>query len=145
MLELRADIVGVDNVAVVRQRDFSLAALHANRLRVQQRRIAGGRVAGMSDGKRTRKSSKTLAGEDIGDQSHGLMQLDAFAIRRSNTRRLLPAMLQRVQAEVSELGSFGVAVNRSHSALFMQFVQLNHHRSPVSSQLPVNQGAPVRS
>ena len=46
---------GVHQVAVVRQRNLSLVALHADRLGVQQGRIAGGGIARVADGQRARQ------------------------------------------------------------------------------------------
>ena len=36
---------------------------------------------------------------------------------------LLAAMLQRVQAQIGELGGFRMAVNRDHAALVVEFIE----------------------
>ena len=42
--------------------------------------------------------------EDLGDQAHVLVDQDLAAVADRDARRLLPAVLQRVEAEVGELG-----------------------------------------
>ena len=97
-----------------------------NRLRIQQRRIAGGRVTRVPDGQRARQAGKNVFGEDIGHQAHALCAAaESSPFGADDARRLLPAMLQRVQAEVSELGRFGMAVDGHHAAFFVKFVRFS--------------------
>ena len=70
-------------------------------------------------------SRQDVGGEDVGDQPHGLVQLKTLAVGRGDARRLLPAMLQRVQAEIGELGRFRMAVDGDYAALFAKFVGCN--------------------
>src|ERR1035441_9950703 len=86
----------------MRQRDLSLAALHANRLSVKQGRVASRGIPRMTNGKRAGNTSQCIGGEDVRDQAHGLVQLKTLAIGRGDSGRFLPAMLQRIEAEVSE-------------------------------------------
>jgi hypothetical protein len=44
-----------------------------------------------------------------------------LAVGRDDARRLLPAMLQRVQTEVGEICGFGMAKDPKDSAVFVQF------------------------
>ena len=44
--------------------------------------------------------------EDLGDQAHVLVDQDLLAVADRDSRRLLAAVLQRVEAEVGELGDF---------------------------------------
>ena len=53
------ELLRIDQVAVVRDANRSLVRLHQDRLRIEQRRIAGGRVARVPDGDRSRASSPT--------------------------------------------------------------------------------------
>ena len=57
----------------------------------------------MSDGQRSRQPRKHVGGEDIRDQAHVLVQLKPFAVGRSYASGFLAAMLQGIEAEVSEL------------------------------------------
>jgi len=49
---------------------------------------------------------QTGFGEHLRDQAHVLVDHDVRAITHRNTRRLLTSVLQRIQAEVGELGNF---------------------------------------
>ncbi len=53
-----ADFMRIDQVAVVRQRDHALVALHQDGLRVEQRGVAGGGVARVPDGQRAAEASR---------------------------------------------------------------------------------------
>ena len=64
-LELRADVAEVDEVAVVRDGDEALGGLDARWLRVQQRGVAGGRVAGVADGQVAGQLLQHVVGEDV--------------------------------------------------------------------------------
>ncbi len=64
-----------------------------------------------------------ILGKDVGDQSHGAMGAQCQAVGGDDARRLLSAMLQRVQAEVSQLLRLRVSVDRHHSALVMEFIE----------------------
>jgi hypothetical protein len=43
-------------------------------------------------------------------------------VARSDAGTLLPTMLERVEAQVSELGSFGMAVNGKNPAMVVELV-----------------------
>ena len=63
-----------------------------------------------------------IAGENIGDVSHGLVGVDLIAVRGADSGALLPAVLQRVEAEVGQFGCLGVAVDGDHATFFVKFV-----------------------
>ena len=79
--ETLADIGGVHQVAVVRQRDASLIALHPDRLGVQQRGVTRGGIARVADGEPARHTRQRLIVENIGHQAHVLVQKNPLAIR----------------------------------------------------------------
>ena len=120
--EPRADGAQVDQVAVVRNRDQSLGRLHADRLRIQQRRVAGRRIARVADGHRARQLLQHVVGEDLRHQPHALDVGQVLAVGRGDARRLLSAMLQRIEAEVGLPRRVGMPVNGDHAALFAQLV-----------------------
>ena len=62
-------------------------------------------------------------GKDVGDQSHGAMGAQGQAVGGDDARRFLPAMLQRMQPEVSQLFRLRVSVDRHHSAFVMEFIE----------------------
>ncbi|HXX01226.1 MAG TPA: hypothetical protein VEJ00_08435, partial [Candidatus Acidoferrales bacterium] len=55
-----------------------------------------------------------------------LVLVEIQPIRADDARGLLPAVLQRMQAQVSELFRFGVGENRHDTALVMKFVGVMH-------------------
>ena len=118
LIQLRANFQCVSDVAVVGQGNFALIAFHQDGLGVEQRRIAGGGIARVSDGQRARQAAQRVCIEDVGDQPHGFVELQTLAVGRRNPRRLLPAMLQCIQAKVSELGGLGMAVDGYHATFF---------------------------
>ncbi len=130
LLELAAHFQRIDDVAVVRQGDLALVALHHDGLRVEQRRIAGGRITRVSDGKRAGDAGQRVGVEDVGDQPHGFVQLERLAVGSNDAGRLLPAMLQGIQAQVSQLGGFRVTIERHHATFFTQLIGQDFHCSP---------------
>ena len=73
-------------------------------LGVLPRRPAGGGVAGVADGDVPAQRAERALVEDLADQPHVLVDEDLLAVGRRDAGRLLPAVLQRVEAEVGELG-----------------------------------------
>ena len=112
-----------DQIAVMRHRNRAFIRLHQNRLRVQQRRVAGGRIARVPDGQRAAYLRQHVFGEDIGNHAHRLVDAGSQAIGGNNPRRFLPAMLQSVQAQVSQLLRLGMSEDRHHTALVVKFVE----------------------
>src|SRR6185369_8727718 len=62
------------------------------------------------------------------------MGAQSQAVRSDNPRRFLPAMLQRMQPQVSQLLSFRVSVDGNHSALVMEFVEHDSYQPSAFSQ-----------
>jgi hypothetical protein len=79
--EAGAEVAEVDQVAVVRDGDEALGGVDADGLGVEQRRVAGGGVAGVADGHVAGQLGEHVVGEDFGDQAH------ALDVRRSLGRR----------------------------------------------------------
>jgi len=63
----------------VRDGDGPDGALEEERLRVLDPRLAGGRVAGVPDGRVTAELLQRARVEDVCDEAHGLVQAD-FAV-----------------------------------------------------------------
>ena len=121
-LELGADVAEVDQVAVVRDGDEALGGLDADGLRVEQRGVAGGGVAGVADGEIAGELLQDFVGEDVGDQAHALDVREVMAVGGGDAGGLLPAMLQRVEHEVDLARGFGVGVDGDYAAFFVQGV-----------------------
>src|SRR5215813_13998094 len=81
----------------------------------------------MTDGDRARESGDHIFREDVHHQAHGLVNEDGIAVGSRDAGGLLPAMLQRVQTEISERCRLGMAVDGRHTALFTKFVECHDH------------------
>ena len=125
-LEFRANRPEVHQVAIVRNRDQALGRLHANGLRIQQRRVAGCRVARVSDRHVAGKLVQHFVGEDLRNQAHALDVGEMLSVGGGDARRFLSAMLQRIQAEVGLPGGVGMSVDGDDAALFVQLVGVVH-------------------
>ncbi len=130
-LEALADIGRVHQVAVMRQGNASLVALDADGLGVQQRRVAGGRIAGVADGQASGHTRQRFIIEDVGHQPHGFVEQNALPIRGGDPGGFLAAMLQSVQAQIGQGGGLGVAPDGDHAAFFPKLVRLAvEHQAP---------------
>ena len=100
--------------------------LHREGLSVEQGRVPGGRVARVPDGQRAVHLRLDFFGEAVGHQAHRPVGAQGLAVGRDDARRLLPAVLQRMEAEISKFFRLRVGIDRRHSALVMKFVGRKH-------------------
>ena len=117
-----AQVAEVHQVAVVRDRDETLGGVDANGLRVEQSGIAGGGVAGVADGHVAIELGEHVVSKDVGDEAHTLDVLQVGSVGYGDAGRLLPAVLQGVQAHVDLTGRLGMTTDGDDSAFFMQLV-----------------------
>ena len=110
----------------MRNRNRSFVGLHQDRLGVQQRRISRGRVARVPNGQRSPQLGQDILDENIRHQSHGFMGMQRHPIGGHDPRRLLPPMLQGMQAQVSKLLRLRVRIDGDDTAFFMKFVGISH-------------------
>ena len=61
--------------------------------------------------------------EDVGDQTHPAMPDQRLAVGRNDSRRLLSAMLLRVEAEVRKVGRLGMPIHAEHAAFLVEDVE----------------------
>ncbi len=132
LLELLAELVGVREVSVVADGERALGVVDGERLRVLDVRAAGGRVADVTDGDAARQLREVLLAERVLDEAHRAVEVELLAVARDDARRLLAAVLERVQAEVREVRRLGVAVDAEDAALVaemvVRLVSLREHR-----------------
>jgi hypothetical protein len=121
-LQAGAHIAQVDQVAVVGDGDQPLGGVDADGLGVEQRRVAGGGVAGVADGHLAGQLGENVVGEDLRDQAHALDVGQMLAVGGGDAGRLLAAMLQGVEAEIGLAGGVGMAVDGDYAALFAELV-----------------------
>ena len=123
LFQLLAYLGRVGDVPVVGNRDLALAVCHRKWLRIQQHRIAGGRVARVANRQFTRQLVQHIRREDFGDVTHLPRAMNLAAIAAGYARAFLAAMLQGIEAQIAEIRRFGVSINRKNTALFMQLVE----------------------
>ena len=99
-----ASSCGVDQVAVVAERDRAVGGRAERRLGVLPGARAGGRVAAVADREVALERRERRLVEDLRDQAHVLVDQDLAAVADRDAGRLLAAVLQRVEAEVGQLG-----------------------------------------
>src|SRR6202007_2133911 len=66
------------------------------------------------------ETGEDVGGEDVGDEAHGLVAVDLDAVGGGDAGGFLSAMLEGVEAEIGELGGFGMVVNGHHARFFVQ-------------------------
>ena len=95
-------LADVDQVAVVAQCHRACPAVLHERLRVRPLRRAGRRVARVADRDLAAKAAELLLVEDLGDEPEVAQRRQPPVLGDGDARRLLPAVLQREQAEVRQ-------------------------------------------
>src|ERR1700722_7098759 len=76
----------------------------------------------MPDRRIPRQRIQHMRLKNLFDLAHRAMQVQILAIARYNSRRLLPAMLQRVQTEIRKLRRLFVPKGSEHTTLVMETV-----------------------
>ena len=111
---LLAERPGIDQVAVVRERD-AVRRVDVEGLRLVRRRAAGGRVTDVPDAHTPSQRLHVVGLEDIAHEPVGLALVD-LAIAGEDARRILPAVLQRGQRVVEILVDVGPADDSDDTA-----------------------------
>ena len=117
-----AQLLRVDEVAVVRHRDRPGRALEHERLGVLDERLAGRGIARVADRCFARHAGERRGVEVVGDQPHGLVDLDLAGLERGDACRLLPAVLQSVDAQVGDVRRLRVAEDAEHATFVVELV-----------------------
>ena len=99
-----ASSCGVDQVAVVAERDRAVGGGAERRLGVLPGAGAGGGVAAVADREVALERGERGLVEDLRDQAHVLVDQDLAAVADRDAGRLLAAVLEGVEAEVGQLG-----------------------------------------
>src|SRR5512137_494328 len=122
MLEATAPLGGVGEVAVVAEGDFALVAVDHDGLGVEQSFVAGGGVARVADGEAAGELREDAGREDFFDFAHGAMDVELFAVARDDAGGFLAAMLEGIEAEVGEVGGFGMAEDAEDTTLVVEMI-----------------------
>ena len=135
MFQLLAQLDRVSQVAVVSQRDLSFVAINHHRLRVHQDVVARRRITRVPDRCVAGKPRNHLRRENFLHQSERLVDVHLRAVGGSDSRRFLPAMLQRIEPQVRHLRRFRVPKYSEHAAVIVKMIvaELNSCRHAVSA------------
>src|SRR6202035_1414125 len=87
--------------------------------RVEQPSAAGGAVARVPDGDVALETVDDLLVEHLRDEPHLLADANLAAVADRDTGGLLSAMLQRVQAEIRQVGDVLARVEHPENATFL--------------------------
>src|SRR3546814_71989 len=120
---LLAQVPGIRQVAVMGQRQPAEAVVGIERLDVAQRRLARGRVAVVADrGVAGQPRDHLAVGEDVADQPEGAVRMEVQPVEGDDACGLLPAMLERMQAERGQRGGVVASEDAEHAAFLVEFV-----------------------
>ena len=122
-LEPAAQLVGVHEVAVVRDGERALGPLDHERLAVLEHGRAAGRVAVVADGEAAPEAAQDLLVEDLRHVAHAAVADEGLPVRGHDARRLLPPVLEGVEAQVRERRRLRMAEDADHAALLVELVE----------------------
>ena len=83
---------------------WPLGPLHAEGLGVLDAAGAGGGVAGVADGDVAGEVAKVFLVEDLGDEAHAGLEVDAVSVGCGDACALLAPVLERIESEESDPG-----------------------------------------
>ena len=145
----------VGEIAVVGDRQAAVLEIGENRLDVAQHGHALGRIADMADRVLAQEAlDHPFVAENVADLAETAMGVKNRPVVTNDPRRLLPAMLQRVEPEGGVGGGVGMAVDAEYAAFFAQLVvvprvgghRVRHSiRDPLGFATPFRQPAAARS
>jgi hypothetical protein len=116
-LQFLAKLGGVGQVAVVCDGNLAAGAIDGERLGIAQVRRAGGGVPRVADSNGADHVMQDVSLEDLRHQPHAFVGVKLFAVRGDDARAFLAAVLQGVEAVVSELRGVRMAVNAEDAAI----------------------------
>jgi hypothetical protein len=122
MFEPAPNFQRIRQVAVVAQRQLAFIAIDYHRLRVHQRRVAGGGITCVPDGDFSGKLRYHVGCENLLHVAKAFVHVDIRAIGGSDAGGFLSAMLQRVEAEIGHLRSFGMAEYPEDAAMIVEVI-----------------------
>src|SRR3546814_1922145 len=106
-----------------RQGEAAAGEIREQRLDVAQRRLAGGRIAVVTDGGVAGEARHdAFGGEDIADQAKVAVSVEVLPVEGDDAGRFLTPVLQGVQAERGQRGGILVAEHAEDPALVVELV-----------------------
>ena len=126
VLEILAQQLRVDDVAVVRQGEVARVVAEEEGLDVLRTAAARGRIAHVADGHAAAQGGELRLVEDLGHQSGSLDAAEVLpGVDGHDAGALLPAVLQGVESVVGQRGRIGHPVDTEDAALLVQLALLN--------------------
>ncbi len=125
VFQLRPQLAGVDEVAVMGQGVVFVAMVDQKRLGVGDDGRAGGGVTDMADRQAARQSGQGIFPEDFGYQPHALAFPDLAAVRRGDAGAFLPAVLKRKETEKGHARRLLMPVNGKDAAFLPGLVVIS--------------------
>ena len=122
LFELVTKRQAVGQIAIVGDRNRTMAAVDCERLRVLDVTTARGRVPDVTDGAAAGQLVDLIGGEDVLNQAHSAVDEKLLAVARNDARGFLPSVLQRVQAEIGQIRSLIGPKHTEHAALIMKMI-----------------------
>src|SRR5687768_9088428 len=102
-----------------------LLAGHENMLSLESRNLARGRIAHVTNCTGAAQAIEMLLRESFGNVSHFALLPEFDAVGCDDATRLLPAVLQRIQTQVSQARGVRMTVNPEDATLFSQLADLD--------------------
>lgn len=124
----------VRQIAVVREDDAE-RRVDVKRLRFfLVRRRTGRRIAHLPDADVARQAAHVARAEHVAHHAVGFVHVEVVAVRRGDSRRILPAMLQEQQAVIDELidGALGNYTYDAAHGMVLQRVETVERRAGVA-------------
>ena len=106
------------------QRNLAVRALDQERLGIDDPAVAGCRVTDMTDRGPSDQAGQHSFVKDVADVAHGPREANAAIVGDRDASALLPAVLERVQAQAGHVGRVLVAVNPKDAARIFEFVHV---------------------
>ena len=122
LFQLGADLVGVHEVAVVRDGERALVRVVDDGLSVLEERLARRRIPHVADRRGAGQAGEPCFVEDVRDVSHLLLDGHALARPRDDSGGLLPPVLHRIEPEVRQVRGVRVTVDAEDPALVAELV-----------------------
>ena len=117
--QLAAQLVGVDQSTVVRERDNDAIYGREVRLRGFPALGAGGAIAHVAHGQLAGERRQVGVGEHAVEQAQILADHNRAAITHGDSRRFLAAMLQRAQTKVRQSSHIAIGCPHTKNAAFL--------------------------
>jgi hypothetical protein len=118
-LKVGAQDVGVDKVAVVSEGELAIRALNTEGLGVLDTAGAGGGVAVVAYRDVAGEVTEVFLIEDLGDEAHSEVEVDAVSVGCGYTCALLPSVLERIESVESDPGDvFAGSIDPEDAAIF---------------------------